>query len=212
MLSRTRTFALMAIACGLVAGLLLLLVLAQNNQAINRKIEEEKTRLGQQVTVLVATRNIEANQIIEEDDVAPREFFQVDLPEGVTLTESPEDAVGRVTNIPIFAGEPIYLEKLGTSFKPVSALVPPGHVAFAMPIRPDFAAGALISPGDVIDIIEVASGTTFGETPETTAILFEKVEVLGIAGEYPYGGTMPVAEPETETGVAGFGSAGGRIT
>jgi Flp pilus assembly protein CpaB len=212
MLSRTRTFALMAVVSGLVAGLFMLLVLVQNNRARAREIEEARRKLGQQVTVLVTRRNIDANHILTEDDIAPRQFFQTDLPQGVSLAQDAEDVVGRITNIPLFAGEPIYLDKLGAGLKPVSALVPPGHVAFAMPISPDFAAGALINPGDVIDIIQVAGGTSFGTTPEATTILFKQVEVLGIAGQYPYGGVMPTGKPATEEGSAGFGATSARTT
>lgn len=98
-----------------------------------------------------------------------------------------EQAAGKVTNLPIAAGEQVLSTKF-FSRKEDSGLafrIPPGKRAVSVNVNEVITSGGLIVPGDFVDVISVFSGVAAAagrEVPSDLAtIVLQNVEVLAVA-------------------------------
>ncbi len=143
------------------------------------------------VPVIVAANDISVRTTITPEMLAVKQV-PVDARHPKALT-APEQVAGKVTNLPIAAGEQV----LSTKFfarKEDSGLayrVAPGKRAVSVNVSEVITAGGLINPGDFVDIIGLfsaasgANGTsgTGGATAgqDFTATVLQNIEVLAVA-------------------------------
>jgi len=202
-MSRTRRYALLATAAAVVGGALFLIYLIRGNINRDREIARAIERVGEQTEVVVINRTMPAGTVLSNDMLETRSYLTTNLPENVVTSRT--DAVNQRALVPLYAGEPLIADKLGTALRTnPSGYVPQGQVAFALPIDPRTAVGGVIATGDRIDII----GRIGVKEEAITQVLFENVKVLGVAGEFPFGGRPPGAEQEGG-GLFGTQLAGG---
>lgn len=103
---------------------------------------------------------------------------------------SVDDVVGRYAAMPILAGQ--YVDTRALESTPgersfgFGAAVPPGHVAFALPVEPAQAVGGALSPGARVDVVAVpnaltnAPPTAEDDTDTPAVMLGEDVLVLAL--------------------------------
>lgn len=109
-------------------------------------------------TVMVAARDLDAGSMLDDADLAPREYPTALLPAGVTATT--DDLSGRRVAVDIPAGLPLVTGQLTSP----SATGPPGTVV--VPIRfADDALSVVLAPGRRIDVVAIAAG----QEPRTVA-------------------------------------------
>lgn len=201
-MSRTRRYVLLAMAAAVIAGALFLIYLIRGNIERDREIAGAIERVGEQAEVVVINRTVPAGTVLSSDMLQMRSYLKTNLPESVVTDR--EDAVNQRALVPLYAGEPLIADKVGTALRTnPSGYVPRGQVAFALPIDPQTAVGGVIATGDRIDII----GRIGVEEEAVSEVLFENVKVLGVAGEFPFGGRPPGTEQEGG-GLFGAPSAG----
>lgn len=125
---------------------------------------DERHRWGDARTVMVARRRIDAGAVVGADDVEAAQWPVAVIPSGA-FTVSP---VGRTAVAPIEAGEAILSARVAPEgLDGLSALVPPGWRAIAVPTGP---AVVSLAVGDHVDLIAGfdAQSTTSGESPSIT--------------------------------------------
>lgn len=97
-----------------------------------------------------------------------------------------EQADGKVTNLPISAGEQVLSTKFfqrkedsGLAFR-----VPPGRRAVSVSVNELVSSGGLIVPGDFVDVIALfpaGGGGDSGPTQDSATIVLQSIEVLAVA-------------------------------
>ena len=125
--------------------------------------------------VLVASNDLGAFQIVDATDVESREVPAGELPEGAL--SSRVDVIGRILLEPLAAGHPFRAGGMaeGPEVDLASAIVP-GKRAISLPLDPSLAAGDLIRPGSVVDVIATL---TAGDQPVSMTLL-QSVLVLAV--------------------------------
>jgi pilus assembly protein CpaB len=115
-----------------------------------------------------------------------------------------EEANGKVTNLPISAGEQVLSTKFferkedsGLAFR-----VPPGKRALSVNVSEVVTSGGLINPGDFVDVITLFPPAE-GDRQDTAAIVLQDIEVLAIAQAIQ----GPAVDPQPQGGVAGIGGS-----
>ena len=189
---------IIAVACGILAIVLLSIYLKRREGEIWEKIRQVQRRQTQPTqpapqlgVVLVAKNDIPPQIPITPDDVLikeiPVEYIQ---PGAVT---SFDEVIGQITSIPITAGEQILKTELlppGKISKSLSEITPAGKRAVTVPVDNMASIANLIRPGDYVDVLTLIT------IPEATAqpskkssaprliSLFQAVEVLAVGGEF----------------------------
>jgi Flp pilus assembly protein CpaB len=121
--------------------------------------------------------------------------------------------VGRLLAAPVRRGEPLTdVRLLGPSL--LRALPTPGLVAVPVRVADGSAAAALVKPGDLVDVLQVADPTGGGSrVPLTVA---SRVEVLAVPGPSAAGadgaGLVVLAATEEQAGALAQASAGARLS
>ena len=113
-----------------------------------------------------------------------------------------EQLDGKVTNLPISAGEQVLSTKFfarkedsGLAFR-----IAPGKRAVSVQINEVISTGGLVNPGDFVDVIVVLPpAANTGETSDSAGMVLQNIEVLAIA--QALGG--PAADPTGAAAVAG---------
>ena len=147
-----------AAACGLIAALLLGLYANDlRTQASSSRSQALADYGGEQVEILVATRDIAAGEILDESNVTYRTWLVDLLPAGVArdITE----VTGKTTAVSILRNEPIAVAKLGE--RATQIVVPDGLCAVCIPADDVQAVGGALVPGMTVDVYAVgASGVS----------------------------------------------------
>lgn len=152
------------------------------------KTTEKPTTLAT-VPAVFALRDIPERTQIKEGMVEIRQI-PVDARHRLAVSETGA-VVGKITRVPISAGEQILSAKIAGEVKDVgfSAVVPDGKRAVAIGVTEVIATGGQISPGDYVDVIgvfEVNNGSfgggnetsPFGGAPAAGPKVFSAVTVL----------------------------------
>jgi len=149
--------------------------------------------------VLVAAREIPAKTTLTAADVRVVEY-NLDSKPAAALTLA-EDAIGKVTVIPISVGEPILASKFSDPKNPVFVVIPASALAADGAIKADTpaframsitvpdanAVGGIIAPGDIVDILFAMNfdPVKLLDKPKTTQtadfsakIILERVPIL----------------------------------
>ena len=148
--SRKRLIA--ACVCGLLAALLL--IFYANNvraQAESSRSQALADYGGEQVEVLVATRDIAAGERLDASNVSYQIWLVDLLPSGVARDTA--DVFGKTAAIPILKNEPIVAIKLGEGSAQI--VVPDGLCAVSIPADDVQAIGGALTPGMMVDIYMV---------------------------------------------------------
>ena len=149
--------------------------------------------------VLVAAREIPAKTALTAADVRVQEYNLDAKP--VTALAKPEDAVGKITTVPISIGEPILPSKFNDPKNPVFLVIPataldangniksdtPNYRAMSITVADSAAVGGILAPGDVVDLIFTMNldPARFFQNPPTSLtpdfsakIILERVPIL----------------------------------
>ena len=120
-----------SILCALVAGAVCLAYTAHVRDEAERTRTEAMRRYGGEVvSLVVATRTIEAGEVLSMTDVESRDWLSSLAPVGAQT--SVDDVVGREVSVPACSGAP--LTELNFRDPDEMAEVPSGHVAVSVPI------------------------------------------------------------------------------
>lgn len=197
-MKRNTLFGCLALVCAIVAGVLAFAYLSLTGLAGQRQIDQKVKALGGKTILPVPARSIPAFATITEDMLTKRGVITIDVhPQAIT---DKKDIVGKVALATLYQGEQILKGRVGESKASGGAakLIEEDKVAIAIAVTEISGVGGGVRPGDRVDILS---------TSETnTDILFEDIYVIGVGGQFPFGGVPPVTQPQT-TGEAGFGGA-----
>lgn len=229
---------IIAIACGILAILLLNIYLKKKEEDIVRKARQAQQPaqqpampVQQMAVVLVAQKDIPTQVLITPSDVAMREVPVDYIQPGVVT--SIEQLIGQVASSPIAAGEQILQTKLmppGNIGKTLSEITPQGKRAVTVSVEDTSGSSSLIRSGDHVDVFAfltpptsltatTATATTGQKKTEasltqTLVPLFQNIEVLAVGGDFVT--TAEVArftQQQKEPAARGLSSSGtGAVT
>lgn len=139
-----------------------------------RQAEDAAADWGTSVPVLVATRDLDAGEVLDPGTTTvvlhPRPLVAAG-----TLTSTPDDA--RLTQ-PVYAGEAIREERLAPKgLSAVAARLPEGMRAVAIPAEP--AARPTLEVGDRVDVLVALGAEAMGEGPPGF-VLSRRAQVLEV--------------------------------
>ena len=137
--------------------------------------------------VLVAVRDIRLGTTLNTNSVAWREWPRSGIPDTYIirsqLPDGAEEVIGAIAKATFYAGEPIGPAKLArTDGGFLSAMLPAGMRAIALPINADTSAGGFILPNDRVDVLMTRRGANFDDGAEryVTETILSNIRVLAI--------------------------------
>lgn len=120
-----------SLVCALMGGSVCLAYTAHVRDEADRTRTEAMRRYGGEVvSLVVATRTIEAGEVVGMTDVETRDWLSSLAPDGAQT--SVDDVVGREVSVPACSGAP--LTDLNFRDPETMAEIPSGHVAVSVPI------------------------------------------------------------------------------
>jgi Flp pilus assembly protein CpaB len=134
-----------------------------------------------ETTVLVAKGDLNVGMAITDTSVTLRRVHPGDIPPGTATRVS--DVVGMYISWPILDGQFIPMRALSRGRASLIAgglAVPAGFHALSVPVTAADAAGGVLRPGDLVDVIAVAKNQAPGATPAPAVTLGKRVLVLGM--------------------------------
>ena len=149
--------------------------------------EERQARIAeeQQLTrIVVATQPMEFGTALSQENLRMQNFPAASVPVGAFTSIETALQDGRVALRPIVPGEPILVDKVsGTGGRAVlSALLPEGMRAVAIPVSAINGVAGFVRPGDIVDILLTRKIPGDGATGDDlmTDVIMEGVKVLAI--------------------------------
>lgn len=169
-----------AVAAGL-AGYLAL-NMSGGPKVVEMRAAQPKTVKEATVGVLVAKTNLSAGSRLNADSMAWIPWPETAIAPGFITKQNREtamkDLTGAIVRLPIFANEPVRLEKLvDASNRTMSSILPAGKLAIATEISVSTGAGGFILPNDRVDVIMVRKGTQNNFSSE---VILSNIRVLAI--------------------------------
>jgi pilus assembly protein CpaB len=147
---------LLALVCGVIAAIMLALYTnTLSNQASSSRADALVAYGGEQVDVLVATRDISAGESLDANNTSMQKWLADLLPVGAVTSTA--DAYGKELAVPLLKNEPVCAAKIGSTSGPVS--VPDGLVACSVPTDDVSAVGGAITQGASVDVYAVGATT-----------------------------------------------------
>lgn len=166
------------------AGLAGYLALNMGGQQVV-EIQAAQPRLVKEATidVLVAKSNLSTGSRLSADNLSWIAWPETAVAPGFITKKNRETAVadlnGAIVRLPIFANEPVRLEKIvDASNRTMSSILPAGKRAIATEISVSTSAGGFILPNDRVDVIMVKKGTQ--QTAFQTETILSNIRVLAI--------------------------------
>lgn len=148
------------------------------------------------VQVVIANFDIPAGTPFNERDVKGVPWPKNRLPQGGF--SAPSDVIGRVSKIPVLAGEPIMEGKLASKDARggLSAIITPGKRAISVKVNEVIAVAGFALPGSYVDVL-LSSREALSQP--FSSLVLERVKVLAVAQETasPDGGKAKVVEAVT---------------
>jgi pilus assembly protein CpaB len=134
------------------------------------------------IDVLVAKKNLSTGSRLDDESMTWLPWPQNRIADGFITKENRETAMkdlnGAIVRLPIFANEPIRLEKVvDSSSRTMSSILPSGKLAMATEISVSTGAGGFILPNDRVDLIMVRKGANNVYQTET---ILTNIRVLAI--------------------------------
>jgi pilus assembly protein CpaB len=181
-MKRNKLALIFALVLGLGASLLVWNYTQRLQSQVQEQVQqaEEKVK-AEQVTVLVAARDLPVHTKIGPDDV---KVIEVSKPSKVdSALDKPDDAIGKVLGYPLASGEQILPTKFATAAPTgMSIVIPPGKRAVSAKVDQVVTAGGLLEPGDHVDVIGTFNADKAGK--DESVIFLQNVEVLAIDQAY----------------------------
>ena len=150
-------------------------------------VEQRQVATAQQqnlARIVVATRPLEFGGKLALENVRMQNWPADSVPEGAFRTIEEATKGGRVVLRPIVVGEPILASKVsGTDGRAVlSANLPEGQRAIAIPVSAVNGVAGFVRPGDVVDVLLTRQIPGEGATGDDLMVnvVLEKVQVLAI--------------------------------
>jgi pilus assembly protein CpaB len=172
------------IAIGIAVFLGLIAVFLANTyfSAVQTK-QADIAKQQQMARIVVATQGLAFGSVISQQNVRLVNWPADSVPEGA-FTSIQQATTNRVALRPIVPGEPVLTSKVsGTDGRAtLSAKLPVGQLAYAIPISDVAGVGGFARPGDVVDVIltrSIASGGS-SDAGKVSTVVLEAVPVLGI--------------------------------
>lgn len=158
----------------------------------------------QKVSVVVALQAIPARKIIEATDIEVREV-PLDKTNELGIVSTPDKVIGRVSAVPILAGQMVTTNLLASSAEggqfsvigPDESIGPDSPVwrAISMTVPDDRAVGGLLQPNQTVDVFVTASinvlttsdtgvGPQGYYTDKSTKITYQNMLILAKAGTF----------------------------
>ena len=170
----------------LVGALLIGLVAVLIVNGVFSGVEQQQAKIAEQnrmVRIVVASQALAFGTQLSAQNVRMTNWPSSSLPDGA-FTSLEEATRARVALRPIVAGEPILASKVSGSNgrATLSANLPQGQLAIAVPISDVFGAGGFIRPGDVVDVLVTRQipGEGASQSDKMNDVVLEAVPVLGI--------------------------------
>lgn len=130
-------------------------------------------------TVVVATSDIADGRVLTAADVRLAAVPDAAVPAGAYT--SPDSVVGRVTRIPVLAGEPLVPARLAPVGASGGLEVRIGRGKRAMPVRIEDAAASVVQPNSRVDVILVT--TLPNGAPAAAKVILSNKRVLSVGGQ-----------------------------
>lgn len=146
-------------------------------QHLNEKTEEieSRTRLDQ-LTLLVASRDLNRDAVIEETDYVAEQFPVKWAPNDAVTLEQVDTLVGKRLLSDLRAGQPLmHIHLHDSDTLGISNRLEPGLKAVSVTVDPSSAASGLIRAGDRVDLFVSLDY----QGKRLTAVLLQSVQVLG---------------------------------
>ena len=184
---------LIVIGGAVFIGLLAVLVVNGVFSGVEQRNEQaaEEKRL---VKLVVANQELAFGSPILPQNVKMVSWPASSVPDGA-FTSLQQATSGRVALRPIVAGEPILASKVSgeNGRATLSANLPAGQLAFAVPISEVTGAGGFVRPGDVVDVLITRKipGEGTSESDKMTDVVLEAIPVLAIDQESNENKTEP---------------------
>jgi len=192
---------LIAIACGIIAVILLNGYLQKREDEIMKRIELAQSKQKPQIAqaepvpkkvVVVAKKDIPAQGPVSAADLAMREIPIKYIQPGAV--SSLEEAIGQIAAVPIAKGEQVVKTKLnppGKTARALSQITPEGKRAINVVVKDASSVVGFIQPGDFVDVNALITpprpieGLIMEDKVGTESLvqLFQAVEVLAVGGE-----------------------------
>ncbi len=134
--------------------------------------------VASEVTLVVASRDLEAGIIVEADAVSVRTIRSEDVPENAL--SDPVNVVGKVLGMPLVEGQAFLASgfaKTGSGLH-LAAALPTGMRAVAISLSDSSALSGLLYPGCIVDVLATSKPRSREEP--VSEVLLERVRVLGI--------------------------------
>lgn len=131
------------------------------------------------ITVVVAATDIADGHVLTAADVRIASLPDVAVPPGAYA--SPDSVIGRVTRIPVLAGEPLVPARLAPVGAGGGLEVRIARGKRAMPVRIDDAAIAVVQPNSRVDVILVT--TLANGAPGVARRILSNKRVLSVGGQ-----------------------------
>ena len=173
---------LLVLAGALLIGLIAVLIV----NGVFSGVEQQQQKIAEQnrmIRIVVASQALAFGTPLSSQNVRLVNWPANSQPDGA-FTSLEEATKSRVALRPIVAGEPVLASKVSgaNGRATLSANLPVGQLAFAVPINDITSAGGFIRPGDVVDVLVTRKipGDGSSEMDKMTDVVLESIPVLGI--------------------------------
>ena len=166
---------ILSIALGTAAVLMVRNYITGEKKAMKKGLEP--------VRIVVARRNIPANEPLEVEWVAARPVPKKFVHANAIYPEEVDLIIGRELVYPVRAGDPIlWMDfKGGERYRGFSTMIKEGERAMTIRVEETSTIAGLIQPGDHIDILGSFRPVSEGKAdPETTITLLQNVVILAL--------------------------------
>ena len=173
---------LLVLAGALLIGLLAVLIANGVFSGVQQQ-QKQIAEANRMVRIVVASQELAFGTQLSSQNVRLVNWPANSQPDGA-FTSLEEATKSRVALRPIVAGEPVLASKVSgaNGRATLSANLPVGQLAFAVPISETTSAGGFIRPGDVVDVLVTRKIPGEGSTDldKMTDVVLESIPVLGI--------------------------------
>jgi pilus assembly protein CpaB len=147
---------------------------------LNQKKEAQVDTGPKRPVVVIAKRNVEAGDVLTEDDLTLGEISSDAVPE--TVFKSPSELIGRVPVVPLIQGQAIVATLLAPKgMGPgLQATVPIGMRAMTIEINEFTGLAGYINPGCHVDMLQTMRNDKTGESVARTIVQNVKVTAVGV--------------------------------
>jgi pilus assembly protein CpaB len=205
MQGRNLILLIVAIVIGLVAVILANTYFSGVEQNQQRVAEEQKLS-----RIVVASQNVGFGVPLNDQNLRLVNWPSNSIPVGAFTSIPAATRGNRVALRPIVIGEPVLASKVSGADgrATLSANLPVGKLAYAIPINDTSGVGGFVRPGDVVDVLVTrpipGEGTSAND--KMTDVVLEAVPVLGIDQVSDENATKPATAKTATLEVDTFGA------